>query len=73
MLQDVLDQQSGSLAPETVAQLKASIRTIDEAILEARNALARDPANKILAQMVFSNYRQKVDLLRRTAEITRGS
>ena len=73
MLQDVLDQQSGSLAPETVAQLKASIRTIDEAILEARNALARDPANKVLAQMVFSNYKQKVDLLRRTAEMTRGS
>ncbi|HEX9220059.1 MAG TPA: hypothetical protein VF858_06210, partial [Gemmatimonadaceae bacterium] len=43
VLQDILDQQEASLAPETVAQLKASLRTIDEAILEARNALARDP------------------------------
>jgi anti-sigma-K factor RskA len=73
VLQDLLDQQEASLAPETVAQLKASLRTIDEAILEARNALARDPANKMLIEMLSGTYRQKVDLLRRTAEMTRGS
>jgi anti-sigma-K factor RskA len=73
VLQDLLDQQSASLAPETVAQLKSSLRTIDEAILEARNALARDPANKMLIEMLSGTYRQKVDLLRRTAEMTRGS
>jgi anti-sigma-K factor RskA len=72
-LQDVLDRQESVLAPETVAQLKASLRTIDEAILEARNALARDPANKVLIDMLSANYRQKVDLLRRTTEMTRGS
>jgi anti-sigma-K factor RskA len=73
VLQDLLDQQESLLAPETVAQLKASLRTIDEAILEARNALARDPANKMLIEMLSGSYRQKVDLLRRTAEMTRGS
>ncbi|HEV7836517.1 MAG TPA: zf-HC2 domain-containing protein [Gemmatimonadaceae bacterium] len=73
VLQDLLDQQQGQLAPETVAQLKASLRTIDEAILEARNALARDPANQTLIEMLSGTYRQKVDLLRRTAEMTRGS
>ena len=72
-LQDILDQQESVLAPETVAQLKASLRTIDEAILEARNALARDPANKVLIDMLSASYRQKVDLLRRTTELTRGS
>ena len=72
-LQDILDQQESALAPETVAQLKASLRTIDEAILEARNALARDPANKVLIDMLTANYRQKVDLLRRTTEMTRGT
>ncbi|MFL5508029.1 MAG: zf-HC2 domain-containing protein [Gemmatimonadaceae bacterium] len=72
-LQDVLDQQEASLAPETVAQLKASLRTIDEAILEARNALARDPSNKMLVEMLSGNYRQKVDLLRRSTEIARGT
>ncbi|HEX6627366.1 MAG TPA: zf-HC2 domain-containing protein [Gemmatimonadaceae bacterium] len=73
VLQDILDQQESVLAPETVAQLKASLRTIDEAILEARNALARDPANKVLIDMLSASYRQKVDLLRRTTELTRGS
>ena len=73
VLQDLLDKQEALLAPETVAQLKASLRTIDEAILEARNALARDPANKTLIEMLSGTYRQKVDLLRRTAEMTRGS
>jgi len=73
VLQDVLDRQESSLAPATVAQLKASLRTIDEAILEARNALARDPANKLLVEMLTGTYRQKVDLLRRTTEMTRGS
>lgn len=72
-LQDVLDQQESVLAPETVAQLKASLRTIDEAIYEARNALARDPSNKVLVEMLTATYRQKVDLLRRSTEITRGS
>jgi len=73
VLQDLLDQQEASLAPETVVQLKASLRTIDEAILEARTALARDPANKTLIEMLSGTYRQKMDLLRRTAEMTRGS
>jgi anti-sigma-K factor RskA len=73
VLQDLLDQQEALLAPETVAQLKTSLRTIDEAILEARNALARDPANKTLIEMLSGTYRQKVDLLRRTTEMTRGS
>jgi anti-sigma factor RsiW len=73
VLQDMLDQQEASLAPETVAQLKASLRTIDEAILEARLALARDPANQMLIEMLSGTYKQKVDLLRRTTELTRGS
>ena len=72
-LQDLLDQQEGSLAPETVAQLRASLHAIDDAINEARNALARDPANKLLVEMLSSNYRQKVDLLRRSTELTRGT
>ena len=72
-LQDLLDQQEGSLAPETIAQLRASLHAIDDAIIEARNALARDPANKLLVEMLSSSYRQKVDLLRRSTELTRGT
>jgi hypothetical protein len=72
-LQELLDQQESVLAPETVAQLKASLRTIDEAIMEARSALARDPSNKLLVEMLSANYKQKVDLLRRSTEMTRGT
>lgn len=73
ILEDLLESQQGALAPETVTQLKASLRTIDEAIFEARNALARDPANAMLIEMLSASYRQKVDLLRRTTDMTRGS
>jgi len=73
ILEDLLDSQQSALAPETVRQLKASLRTIDEAILEARSALARDPANGMLIEMLSASYRQKVDLLRRTTEMTRGT
>ena len=72
-LQAILDQQESVLAPETIAQLKSSLRTIDEAILEARSALARDPSNRLLIDMVSSSYKQKVDLLKRSTEMTRGS
>jgi len=72
-LADVLEKQQGVLAPETVAQLKKSLRIIDDAILEARNALARDPGNRTLVEMLSANYRHKVDLLRRTTEMTRSS
>lgn len=73
ILKELLDSQRDVLEPETIAQLNASLRTIDEAILEARNALARDPANKLLIEMLSASYRQKVDLLRRTTEMTRGT
>jgi hypothetical protein len=45
---------------------------IDPAILEALNALAADPANKTLIQMLANSYEQKVDLLKRTTEMARG-
>jgi hypothetical protein len=57
------------LAPETLEKLKESVRIIDAAILEARRALAEDPSNKALMEMLSTSYSQKVDLLRRTAEM----
>jgi hypothetical protein len=69
----LLDQQQTVLAPETIAQLKASLRTIDDAISEARSALLRDPNNKLLIEMLSANYKQKLDLLRRSTEMTRGT
>lgn len=71
-LSATLESEQGSLSPETITKLRASIKIIDAAILEARNALAADPANKTLIQMLAKSYEQKVDLLKRTTEMARS-
>ena len=71
-LSATLDSEQGSLSPETIAKLRESIKVIDSAILEARNALAADPANRTLIHMLANSYEQKVDLLKRTTEMARG-
>ncbi len=71
-LSALLESDETQLAPETIAKLKESIKVIDAAILEARRALAADPANKQLIEMLSTSYNQKVDLLRRTTEMGRS-
>jgi anti-sigma factor RsiW len=69
MLQRVLDERRDSLAPSTIATVERSLRIADSAIAEARDALARDPANRALAALFASNYERKIDLLRRATEL----
>jgi len=71
-LSATLESQQDALSPETIATLRESIKVIDAAILEARNALAADPANRTLIQMLANSYEQKLDLLKRTTEMARG-
>jgi len=71
-LAELLAVQEDKLAPETVATLRESLRIIDNAILEARRALATDPANAALVEMLSGSYQKKLDLLRRTAEMARS-
>jgi hypothetical protein len=68
-LSAIIESGQSELSPETIVKLKESLRVIDAAILEARRALAADPANKTLIEMLSTSYNQKVDLLRRTAEM----
>ena len=68
-LSQTIESAHVELAPETIVKLKQSIRIIDDAIIEARRALAADPSNKALIEMLSTSYDQKVDLLRRTAEM----
>jgi hypothetical protein len=72
-LLEALENGRTQLSPETIAKLRESVRVIDAAILEARRALAADPANKALIQMLSTSYSQKVDLLRRTTEMWQSS
>ena len=71
-LSQILESGETELSPETILKLKESLRVIDAAILEARRALAADPANTKLIEILSTSYNQKVDLLRRTTEMGRS-
>jgi hypothetical protein len=64
-----LEAQRGELSPATMATLERTLRVIDAAIAEARAALAADPANDTLLEVLSANYEQKVQLLRRVSEL----
>jgi hypothetical protein len=57
------------LSPETLVKVERALATIDLAIAEGREALLRDPANAALSELVASNYRQKIELLRRVTQL----
>jgi hypothetical protein len=66
-LSEIIESGKTELTPETIAKLKQSLSVIDGAIAEARRALAADPGNKTLIELLSASYNQKVDLLRRTS------
>lgn len=68
-LSTALDQRSATLDPETRAVLEKSLRTIDEALSEARAALERDPSSSAIRDYVESAYRHKLDFLRRANDV----
>jgi hypothetical protein len=68
----IMESEETGLAPETIAKVKESLAVIDAAILEARAALARDPASSELIEMLESTYEKKLDLLQRTTEMARS-
>lgn len=68
----IMESGDVELAPETIAKVKESLAVIDGAILEARGALARDPANRQLIEMLESTYEMKLDLLQRTTAMARS-
>ncbi len=71
-LERVLREQRDGLDPRTVVVLERNLRIIDDAIREAREALATDPANALLNAHLAGARQRKLDLLRRAALITEG-
>ena len=71
-LERVLREQRDRLDPRTVVVLERNLRIIDDAIGEARQALATDPANALLNAHLAGARQRKLDLLRRAALITEG-
>jgi len=47
--------------------LDRDLKVVDVAIAELKDAVARDPANPALRQLLAASYRQKVDLLKRAS------
>jgi anti-sigma factor RsiW len=64
-LNETLAERRAQLDPATVAKVEASLHVIDLAIGEARRALAADPANRDLLDLLAASYERKLELLQR--------
>lgn len=71
-LQTIVDDGRAYLAPETLAALDQSLRTIDVALDEIRQALAADPGNELLARMLVRQQTSKLRVLRQAATVVQG-
>jgi hypothetical protein len=60
-----LEVQRAMMKPETRASVDRDLKIIDDAIAELREAIASDPRNPALRQLLAASYRQKVELLKR--------
>lgn len=68
-LQAILDQGRDRLDPRTVQVLEESLKTIDAAIDDARQALEADPANARLNTYLAGTRQRKLELLREASQI----
>ena len=69
-LTETLAQHRSQLDPATAAKVEASLHVIDLAIAEARQALAADPANTDLHDLLAASYERKLELLRRANQLS---
>ena len=68
-LEEALKRGRGRLDAATIAIVERNLQTIDEAIAQAGEALAADPANTYLSGHLVEARRRKLDLLRRAAAL----
>jgi anti-sigma factor RsiW len=69
-LERALRQGRGRLDAQTIAIVEHNLQIIDQAIAQAREALATDPANTYLSGHLVEARRRKLDLLRRATALT---
>lgn len=72
-LEASLAARRDSLSPETIRTVEASLRAIDAALAEARDALARDPGDGALRELFTATYERKLDFLRRADRLVSRS
>ena len=65
-------RQRDSLPPATRALIEKNLAVIERAIAEARSALQREPANRMLEALVLTAYRRKLEFLEQAAGLNRA-
>ncbi len=65
-----LQQRQDDLAPGTIAGVRHNLVAIDRALVEVRQALAKDPHNPELNRMLVATHRRKVDVLQRVVRLS---
>lgn len=68
-LEHILRSERDRLDPRTVLIIERNLKAIDDAITEARTALAHDPANPYLNSHLADARRRKLDLLRQATTL----
>jgi hypothetical protein len=68
-LELLLEEYRSELDPRTIQAVERSLRVIDRAITEAREALAVDPADAYLSAHLAQTMQRKIELLRRAVRI----
>ena len=63
----ILAAQRSSMQPETIAKVERNLAIIDAAIAEIRQALAEDPGNEALRQLLKASYGQKSAIVRQVS------
>jgi anti-sigma factor RsiW len=63
-----LAEEPPALSPMTMAVVERNLAIVDAAIREAERALAADPGNGALEQMLRARYEQRLDLLHRATD-----
>lgn len=69
-LLEALQQRRQALAPGAIASVQANLQVIDRALVEVRQALARDPRNPELNRMLVATHRKKVGVLQRVVRLS---
>ena len=69
-LRRTLEQQRSTLSPATLQVIEKAVATCDTAIAEARAALASDPANQSLLQILSAQFEHKIELLQRATQLS---
>jgi putative zinc finger protein len=69
-MRSVLDEHRETLSPATVATVEENLRIIDAAVGQIEAALARDPGNQELRQMLAATRHQETAMLR---QVTRAA